>query len=319
MGAVEHRAVKPLKYPAVILGSLAVALCSLTGCHRWHHQAGTAQGEPLVGPFRAENANPFLFGSTDQPSRQEAVLLRIYRIRLTDLTAEQTEQLQALLKTALSLDNNAELLSRNGLLVSAGLADAWPKVLKVLGQGPPSSDPKEILAAGKRPKSQRVDTYLPEGLEAEIPVAPSAGRVDLFHSTADGQLLGKTYGSCQKLLVASGSPRPSGQVQVRMVPVLREQTTSLGVLLAQQQARAGRPQKYLARFEDLAVNVMVNPDEFLVIGPSGNSEEASFGRTFFQEKKPPQTDTIILLVVPRAVTYMPGEGFSQFKSRTNEP
>ena len=129
--------------PAYFRCSRFLALCSvllvmstLFGCHEKYSHAGAAKGTPIVGPFRAEDENPFLHRDRDTSNQpQHAVFLTVYRITCNS-QAINLEELWSLLRPTGLIDSRSQLIARNGLKIASGSAKDWPKVIGLLGFGP---------------------------------------------------------------------------------------------------------------------------------------------------------------------------------------
>ena len=61
------------------------------------------------------------------------------------------------------------------------------------------------------------------------------------------------------------------------------------------------PERYMAKFDQLAFEVIVSPDEFLIVGSAANANEGSFGRAFFDELDQHQPSRTVLLIIPRII------------------
>jgi hypothetical protein len=112
------------------------------------------------------------------------------------------------------------------------------------------------------------------------------------------------------LLLVTATPQQTGQTQLQIIPVLKEQAAKLMSLHWRLRPQpTAEPERYVASFEPLAFEVAVNPDEFLALGTATQAEEAIFGRVFFRADQAQQPATTVLLIVPRIITHVPGKGF----------
>jgi len=191
-------------------------------------------------------------------------------------------------------------------------------VLEDLGLADEAQPVPTITRAGNRNQATRIETYLPEGLEAELPLGGPPGNLTLSWSEPGQELLNKTYKNCQKILLASTAAGPTGRVKLKLVPALKERASSLGALNdpADQTGQLG-PQ-YAAKFESLTVEILVSPNEFLLLGGSGQTGQNSFGTEFFQQHTPDGPKQVLFLVIPRAGVYTPGQGFSEPRNQAQE-
>ena len=295
---------------AVTIVVIAVALGTSVGCNNFD-RTGTAEGQSIVGPFQAEDENPFKQRGKKEPSkRQQVVQLTVYRIIISPEGDENLGQLWSLLRPAQLITNNKELLSRNGLQVAAGSAVDWPKAIALLGMGPKQEEQKPALIADTAARlDQRLETWLAQGLMAELPINNRPAEQTLFWHQPDGRLVGKTYQECHKVLVVTAVYQPTGQIHLQMMPALKKErakNTSLHWLIQQQ--TPNQPERYVSQFEALALAAVVNSNEFLAISRSAQASDASFGAVFFRADNAQQPATTVLLLVPQVITKVPGKG-----------
>ena len=298
-----------LRWPQVVwLMVTLFALCTLLGCAEKHNQAGATRGKSIVGPFQADDENPFRQRAKRQSAKQQqAVLLTVYRITF-DPQAGSLEQLWSLLAPARLLGGNSELLARNGMQIASGGAADWPKVVNLLGLGSAGKKSQQISPAVSSAKVKQIQTWLTEGLLAELPLSASPAEQMLFWRQGDGQLVGKTYEDCYKLFVVTAVPQASGQVLLNMTPALKDRAAGLRSLRWQvAPEQTGQQEDYMAEFEPLALNVVIQPNEFLALGRAAQAAEAGFAGVFFRADQDPQPATTLLLIVPRYVTYHAGQ------------
>ena len=296
----------------ITLAGIVLASCALVGCSENHHQAGTSGGRPTVGAFQDNDENPFLNrGKPESAKNQQVVTLTIYPITANTQKDISLEELWSLLRPVRLAKGSSQLLTRNGLQISAGGAADWPKVVDLLGLGSSQKGQEPISTAKPAAKyGGEMQTWLSEGLVAELPISPSPSEQTLFLHQADGQLVGKTYEDCYKLLTVRAAVQTTGQVLLEMVPALKNQRARLRSLRWMVDSNVtGKPEMYVAKFEPLALIAAVNPNEFLVVGRTSQISDAGFGGVFFRADHLPQPATTILLIVPRRVTHVPGKGF----------
>lgn len=294
-----------------LLGILLV-LSTLLGCREKYSHAGAAKGEPIVGPFRAEDENPFLYRDRDASKKtQRAIFLTVYRITCNS-QAINLEELWSLLRPAGLIDSSSQLIARNGLRIASGSADDWPKLVGLLGFGPARKEQEQILTTRPATLLDRRETWLAEGFMAELPISNLPAEQMLFWHQPDGRLVGRTFRDCQNLLVVTALPLPTGQARLQLIPAIKDKTArlrSLKLLLGAHSPTG--PERYEASFEQLALNALVHPNEFLVVGQAPRASEAGFGAVFFRADQAPQSATTLLLIVPRVITHVPGKGVVQ--------
>ena len=312
MAVGNHKSAYLLCLKAVTIVVIAVALCTSIGCNNFD-RTGTAEGQSIVGSFQAEDENPFLQKDKEESAKlQKVVQLTVYRIVISPQDDVSLGQLWALLRPAQLIKSNKELLSRNGLQISVGGTADWPKAINIMGLGPSQAEQNPALTtrAGAR-LDRRMDTWLAEGLMAELPITNLPSEQTLFWHQPDGQLVGKTYEECHKLLVVTAEFKLRSRIQLQIIPALKTDTPRLTALHWMVEQRAGKkPDRYVSLFESLALSAVVNPNEFLVIGRSGHAGNASFGAVFFRAEKAPKPSTTVLLLVPQAMTNRTGKGFA---------
>ncbi|NIA07557.1 MAG: hypothetical protein GWP14_07980 [Actinobacteria bacterium] len=292
---------------------VAVALCTSVGCNNFD-RTGTAEGQSIVGPFQAKDENPFLQKDKEESTkRQEVVQLNVYRIVISPQDDASLGQLWSLLRPAQLIKSNKKLLSRNGLQIAVGGADDWPKAINIMGLGPPSQaeqNPAPTTDATAR-LDRQIETWLAEGLMAELSITNLPGEQTLFLYQPDGQLVGKTYEECYKLLVVTAKFQPTGQIQLQIMPALKTDPPRFTALHWMVKQRAGNePERYVSLFEPLAFTAMVNPNEFLAIGRSEHVGDASFGAVFFRADQAQKLSTTVLLIVPKIMTNRKSKGFT---------
>ena len=296
----------------IAFAGVIVASCALLGCSENNYQSGTSGGRSTVGAFQGEDENPFLNRAKSESAKsQQVVTLTIYPITANTQKDVRLEELWTLLRPARLAKGSSELLSRNGLQISAGGAADWPKVANLFGLGSSQKGQEPISTAKPAAKyGGEMQTWLSEGLVAELPISPSPSEQTLFLHQIDGQLVGKTYEDCYKLLTVRAAVQTTGQVLLEMVPALKNQRARLRSLRWMVDSNVtGKPEMYVATFEPLALIAVVNPNEFLVVGRTSQISDAGFGGVFFRADHLPQPATTILLIVPRVVTHVPGKGF----------
>ena len=91
MARNEHKLARVSGLPAVRLAGIALAMLALVGCMGYHTQAGTAQGEPVVGPFRGKKENPLLHKNKEQASQEEIVQVVIWLVTINNQEPQQAE------------------------------------------------------------------------------------------------------------------------------------------------------------------------------------------------------------------------------------
>ena len=62
------------------------------------------------------------------------------------------------------------------------------------------------------------------------------------------------------------------------------------------------PERYVTKFEQLAVEAIVSSDEFLIIGSGAEADAGSFGRVFFDDTDQQQPSRTVLLIIPRVIS-----------------
>jgi len=268
---------------------------ALAGCSGSKTQAGTSSGRPVIGPFRAKDENPFLDKGKEPTVRQEVVRLSVYRVTIKNQEQNKVGELWKLFRPVALPGDNAGLLAGNGLAIGSGGAKVWTEAVRLLevNPGKPWLGGNEVKQWG---------TGLTEGFVAELAVSESVGRVTLFWHESDGRLVGKTYESCQKLLVITAVVRPTGGVQIKLVPVLKEEGKRARTLRRFAMMWGKEPENYVAKFDRLAFEGVVGSDEFLMIGSGAEADGTSFGRVFFDEVDEQRPSRTVLLIIPRTVS-----------------
>jgi len=289
---------------------IAVALCTSVGCNSFN-QTGTAKGQSIVGPFQGTEENPFLQKDKEEPGkRQDVVQINVYRLVISPEDDASLGQLWSLLRPAQLINSDKKLLSRNGLEIAAGGAADWPKALNIMGLGPSQVEQNSVLRTNAPARlDQRLETWLAQGLMAELPIANRPGEQTLFWHKANGQLVGRSYDQCHRLLVVTAEAGPRSQIQLNVVPALKTDPPRLTGLHWMVEKRAGtQPERYGSIFEELAFAVALNPNEFLAIGRSGQAGDASFAAAFFRAEPGQQPSTTVLLLVPQIMTNRSSKG-----------
>ena len=303
MSKGEHNWARVSGLVGLGLAGVVVGVWALAGCDGGSRRAGTSSGRPIRGEFRAKDENPFRQKSAKQAVRQEqeVVHLIIYQVRIRDQEPEKASELWKLFEPTQLVGNNAALLARNGLGIGSGDAETWEQVAKMLGVSPRSQ--REAMASGATgTKVRRIETWLTEGLGAEMAVSGLMNDPTLFRYDPDGHLIGKTYERSQKLLAITAAARPLGRSQIQLTPVLKGGKTRLWALRRLAMLAQKEPEDYVARFESLAIETLVSSEEFLMIGSAPGAGELSFGRSFFDEVNDQKTTTMVLLLIPQTVS-----------------
>ena len=295
MAKSRHKRARVSGVRAVWLAGIVVAVCALAGCKGNYTRSGTSQGRPVIGPFRAKDENPFLQQHEERTGRQQIVQVAVWRVTIRNQEQKQAEEFWNLFRPTRLPANNAGLLGRNGLTISSGDQQSWTEALSKLEIGPG----KQGLGTNK---VQQWGTRLTEGRASELPLSESVEGVTLFWHESDGRLVGKTYESCQKLLVITAVARPTGQVQIKLVPALKAEGARARSLRRLTLLSGMEPERYVAKFERLAFKAVVNSDEFLIIGSAAEADEASFGRAFFDDVDEQQASRTVFLIIPRAIS-----------------
>jgi len=249
----------------------------------------------VIGPFRAKDENPLLQQHEQRTGQQEMVLVSVYRVTVKNQEQKKADELWKLFRPVRPVANNTGLVRRNGLTIGSGDAPIWAQVMSLLGIGPGKQYP------GANEVSQ-TKTWLTEGRVAELAVSHSLSSPTLFWHEADGHLAGKTYEDCQKLLVVTATARPRSQVQIKLVPALKAEGKRARSLRRLTVLSGMEPERYVAKFERLALEAIVSSDEFLIIGSAAEADEGSFGRAFFDDTDPQQPSRTVLLIIPRVVS-----------------
>ncbi len=292
MAKSKHERIRVSGVRAVGLASIAIAVLALAGCEGKRIQSGTAQGEPVIGPFRGKEENPLRHRNEDQANQKEMVQLVIWRVTIPNQDQKQAEELWKLFKPTRLLTNNAELLGRNGLMVRLGNKQSWTEAISKLEIALDIPGPRVN-------KVKQIKIWLVDGYGAEVALSTSPSTTTLFWHEAGGDLVGKTYEDCQRLLAITATAQPGSQVQIKLTPALKDESARVKSF-RRLALRAGMdPEKYVAKFEQLAVELIVNSDEFLIIGSAAEADTASFGRAFFDDTDPQQPSRTVLLMVPR--------------------
>ena len=277
------------------LAGILLALFALTGCIGSYTRSGTVKGQPVVGPFQGKEENPLRHRGDDQASQKAMVQLVGWQVTIPNQGQAQAEELWKLLKPATLLVNNSGLLERNGLAIGSGDELVWTKTLSNLDTGPNKQGP-----GANRVKEEK--TLLPEGYVAEIALTASPSSPTLFWHEADGTLVGRTYENCKKLLAITATAQPRGQVHIKLTPALKGQSARVQSLRRLALLSGMDLEKYVARFELLAVEATVSPDEFLMIGSVARAGSGSFGRAFFDDVNEQQPSRTVLLIIPRVIS-----------------
>ena len=295
MAKGKHKRTRGVSGARVVGVGIAVVVFALAGCSGSKTQAGTSSGRPVIGPFRAEDENPFLRRSKEPTDRQEVVRLTIYRVTIKNQEQNKVAELWKLFRPVALPGDNAGLLAGNGLAIGSGGAKAWTEAVNLL-----EVDPGKPWLGGN--KVQQWETALAEGFAAELGVSSSIGGVTFFWHEADGRLVGRTYGRCQKLLVITAAVRPTGGVQIKLVPALKEEGKRARALRRFAMMLGKEPEEYVAKFDRLGFEGVVSSDEFLIIGSGAEADETSFGRAFFDEVDAQRPSRTVLLIIPRAIS-----------------
>ncbi len=291
----KHKPTRINEVPPAKLAGILLALLALTGCIGSYTRSGTAKGQPVVGPFQGKEENPLRHRGENQASQKAMVQLVAWQVTIPNQGQKRAEELWKLLKPARLSVNNARLLERNGLAVGSGDELIWTKTLSNLDIGPNKQGP-----GANRVKQEK--TLLPEGYVAEIALTASPSSPTLFWHEADGTLVGKTYENCQKLLAITATAQPRGQVHIKLTPALKGQSARVRSLRRLALLSGMDLEKYVAKFEHLAVEATVNPDEFLMIGSVARAGSGSFGRAFFDDVNEQQPSRTVLLIIPRVIS-----------------
>ena len=265
--------------------------CVFAGCNRYE-QSGTSGGRPLVGEFQAREENPLLNRREKATFSQQAVHLSVYLVVIGQEEEGKVEDVWSLVGGAQLVGNNGQFLAQNGLRIGAGGGAELAKVVELL----------ETTAGGRRrEQARRIDTYLGRDFVAELLLGESADGLTLFRHRTGGGLVGKTYTQCQRLLLATALVEATGQVRLKMVPVLKAAGARIKTL--QRLAALGRmeAEAYLGEFEELAFDVLVGKGEFLVIGSTESSGDLSFGRAFFDSQDTATSAKMVMLVIPQVL------------------
>ena len=312
MAVENHKAAYHLCREIATIVFVAAVLCISVGCNNFD-RTGTAQGEPIVGEFRAEDENPLLHQEAEQVEKaQQVVQVSVYRIVISPEDDKRLGQLWSALRPAQLLRSDKELLSRNGLQISVGSAADWPKAVNIIGLGASQAeqDPGLKTDASAR-MDRRIGTWLSEGLMAELPITNAAEERTFFWHQSDGQLLGKSYPESHKLLVVTARARATGHIELQMLPALKTDPPKFTALHWMIKQRTGnQPDRYVSTFEILACTAVVRTNQFLAIGRSDQTGDASFGAAFFRAENQQKPSTTVLLVVPRIMTERSSRGLT---------
>ncbi len=143
---------------------------------------------------------------------------------------------------------------------------------------------------------------LPEGYVAEFTLNALPSSPTLFWHEADGILVGKTYENCEKLLIITATAKPRDQVHIKLTPALKGEGARVRSFRRLALLSGMDLEKYAAKFEHLAVEAVVSPDEFLMIGSVAIAGSESFGRSFFDDVNEQQQSRTVLLIIPRVLS-----------------
>lgn len=168
------------------------------------------------------------------------------------------------------------LLQRNGIRMGMGGPQAWPPIKAILDQEKPVETSSD-------------NTTLGNGLPLVINL--DRGRLrdqTLFLFRLDGTRAGTTCPKSRNMLLieyALAVDKP-GAVQLDIMPQIQQKET-LGELTINQLGALDMPRQEPTRvLRELAFRLVMNPDQFVVIGPSANAWKIRVltGSLFFCEQ-----------------------------------
>ena len=132
----------------------------------------------------------------------------------------------------------------------------------------------------------------------------------LFRREPGKPVVGNTYENCYRLMHLTGGTDEQGQVYISVTPALKSPVRGRVTVLRQRYSLGYEDREpYVAKFDDLAIDSIVRPGEFMAIGWQTDAGEAAFAGDFFHNEVGGQAGTTILLIFPRKVKHIPGKGF----------
>lgn len=233
---------------------MAAALCC-GGCKWPGPQSGpdtpaSSPAQPARTEF--ETVFPQASGPARQPVRALQTEMRIWRFGLPAESVAQAAALWSNVDETALAEEAAHRLRLNGLRVAVGRMTVWPTVLAVLE------------AAGAQVSTNELE--IQNAAVVSIAMEKLADSRALFFYREDGGLSGARLGpgAVELQILPTFDLSVMGRVALRVTPSLHPEGEDQG--WQRDHAAAQTP-----ALRELAFTVTLEPDQFLVIGPSGSS------------------------------------------------
>ncbi len=186
--------------------------------------------------------------------------------------------------------DRALVLQRNGLRVGVGRASSWPAV-------------REALLAGG-PEIRDHSAAVESGRALAVAMNELAEPESLFHYAADQRLLGASFRpGMLGLRVTADMPLANrAPLRLHAVPELRRPKTALQMRLDRQSGILEMEES--EPFEALAFDIILGPDEYLVIGPTPPERSAVMlvGRRLLESSDAGQTFENVYVLAPKIMS-----------------
>jgi hypothetical protein len=243
---------------------------------------GSAAASPRPGPPFAESAAPFAAtpASPDQRLEKKPIVFMvhfdIFRVRVPRGMFSESGKVWNHLSDQMIPAQTSTMLQVNGMRMGLGGTDAWAPI-------------KGILDQEKLVETSSDNTTLGNGLPLVINLDQNRMRDQTFFLyRPDGKLAGMTCPMSRNMLrieYALAIEKPKA-VQVDIMPQIQQRET-LGELTINQVGALNMPREEPTRvLRELAFRLIMNPDQFVVIGPSANAWQKKHlaGSLFFCEQ-----------------------------------
>ncbi len=181
----------------------------------------------------------------------------------------------------------AARLARNGLRIGAASTQSWPAI-------------EAVFKAGNARK-QQVQLFAQHGLPLSIELGAVEDHESIFSYGKDNRLMGKTFSVGNKLINLDYAYHPelNGVTDIRISLEVRHDQ---GVMTWERRNGIIRQTPSYERyvFEDLSVELILRPGEFLIIGPGIEAQnEYLIGSRFLQGTRDTRKIETLLCIKPR--------------------
>lgn len=257
-------------------------LASVSGCQ---HHAPAARSHATTIPFEI---TPVIHPGDPAPHPLYLIQLDAYQMDVPFGAVSGNPLFWSRIDQKNVASQAAALLDRNGFRIGEGATSDWKFFKQILEKNPAHTQASSRVAY----QEQR---------ELFLTRADQPGR-DLFYFDSSGQLVGKSFGPSDDLLMLSfwPTPRHNGEVHIRLTPAIRSRAEEFQrqQIDGQEMVAPVRPEF----FYNLTLDADIDVNHFLIVAPSEAAKiSTSLGGTFLINKTSGNEKETVLIFAARPI------------------